>query len=164
MSDPYAPYFDTSGCLVTPARPAIAYQPARIEQRAVTGWNAGANSIDQLDGDLHVVFAMPMGVAGVVLGLKGSRRKQTVPELIEHGFYFQSLGGTNLVQIIERGVAKSTNAARAANDTFEIRRVGGAVTYLKNNVRIYSSSQPSRGPLVVNTCLYASGDAVGGST
>lgn len=159
MSDPCARYIDGDGCIVWPACPAIAHVPAQIVQQAVLGWNAGANSITELTGDLHTVFTMPI-VAGVVIGLRSGRARNTMPELIEHGFYFNSVAGTGLVHVVERGLAATGTIIRGASDTFEIRRVGGRVTYRRNGALLYTSAALSTGAKVVNACLYASGDNV----
>lgn len=160
MTDPCAPYIDAHGCTVWPACPPITYVPARIVQQPVIGWNAGANSITELDDDLHAVFTMPAGVAGVVIGLRAGRTFQTQPDLIEHGLYFNTVGVTNLVHVMERGKAKTSPIERAADDSFEIRRSQGKVTYHRNGAAFYVSAAPSTGVKVVNSCLYASGDEV----
>lgn len=154
-----APYKDADGCIVWPACPAVAYEPARIEQQAVLGWNAGANSITELAGDLHTVFTMP-AVAGLVIGLRSGRARQTTPDLIEHGLYFNALAGTHLVHVVERGLGATSSIVRALADTFEIRRVAGRVTYWRNGALLYASTAVSTGAKVVNACLYASGDSV----
>jgi hypothetical protein len=151
-------YYDAAGCLVCPEQPAQSFVPSRIERRAVLGWNAGANSIDVLDGDLHVVFDMPLGVVGTIMGLKGNRKQPTIPSLIEHGWYFQKVGGVDLVRPIERGVAIGSQiTGRTSATLFEIRRVNGKVTYLMNGAVVRTSAAPSHGAKVVNCCLYASG-------
>ncbi|CAM5593312.1 hypothetical protein [Rhodanobacter lindaniclasticus] len=159
MSYACDPYRDANGCIVWPACPAVAYEPARIEQQAVLGWNAGANSITELGGDLHTVFTMP-AVSGVVIGLRSGRTRQTTPDLIEHGLYFNALGGMNLVHVVERGLGATSIVVRNPADTFEIRRVGGRVTYWRNGALLHASTARSTGAKVVNACLYASGDAV----
>jgi hypothetical protein len=154
-----APYKDANGCIVWPACPAVAYVPAHIEQQLVLGWNAGANSITELAGDLHTVFTMP-AVAGVVIGLRSGRAKQTTPDLIEHGLYFATFAGVHMVHVVERGLGATSNLARAESDTFEIRRLAGRVTYWRNGALLYASNARSTGAKVVNACLYASGDSV----
>jgi hypothetical protein len=153
-------YYDAQGCLICPEQDASPYVPAVIRQVPVLGWNAGANSITQLAGDLHCVFSMPLGTTAVVIGLKSTRQRQTLPDLIENGWYFQSLAGTDMAQVVERGQVKTALSERVLNDTFEIRRSGGNVSYLKNGNVVYRSAVPSDGTMVVNTCMYASGDAV----
>lgn len=152
-------YYDDAGCLVCPEQEAQAYVPARVERQAVLGWNAGANSIADHDDDLHMVTDMPMGVLGAIIGLKASRAKQTVPSLIEHGWYFQVAGGVDVAQPIESGVpVGSPITGRTASTLFEVRRVGTQITYLMDGSVVHTSLVPSNGDRVVNCCLYASGD------
>jgi hypothetical protein len=133
--------------------------PAYIERQPVLGWNSGANSIDMRDGDFRVKFDMPLGTVGIMLGLKSSRQKQTLPTLIEHGWYFQSVASTSVVQIVESGKTKTEVEPRNESDQFEIRRVNGTVYYVKNDTIIYTSQVHSDGPKVVNCCIYASNDS-----
>lgn len=159
-------YFDGAGCLVCPEEPARAYVPARIDHRAVVGWDAGGNTITVVDGNLHAVLpagTVPTGLAGAVIGLKSERSRQTVPDLIEHGWFFQSLAGHDMAQVVERGSQKTAPAVRASTDVFELRRQKGQVTYWKNNTLVYTSMAQSSGVKLLNCCLYASGDAIGSS-
>lgn len=156
----YDCYTDSSGCVVCPERPAQAYEPDRVEQRAVVGWNAGANSVDMLDGDIRVAFTMP-DVTGVAIGFKGSRQRQTSPGLIEHGLYFsRGPSGALLAAVMERGVIMGGAFGRGIDDMFEVRRVAGVVTYSRNGAVFYLSQARSMGLKVVNACLYSTGDAV----
>lgn len=135
--------------------------PSYIENTPVMGWNAGANSIDEIDGDLHVVTDMP-SVVGVIVGLKSGRNGQALPALVEHGFYLWKLGQLDVVQVIERGVVKNTPVPRSLNAQFEIRRTNGRVRYLVSNSiepMDMLSDTVSFGPKIVNACLYATGDA-----
>lgn len=157
----YDCYYDADGCWVCPERPASPRVPGYVSKQVVRQWNAGANSIETLDGDVRTNFSLPLGLVGVVVGFKGSRKKQTVPSLIEHGFYFQRQGGVDVLQIIERGSVKSPASPRRDDALkFSIVRRGGDVTYLVNGFHVYASSSPSIGPVVVNACLFASGDTV----
>ncbi|MGC1549372.1 MAG: hypothetical protein WA777_12655 [Rhodanobacter sp.] len=155
--------FDASGCLVCPEVPAVTPVPPHYKTEVVLGWNAGANSITQLDGDLHTVFSMPVGVTGVVVGLKSSRLNQTVPDALNYGFFFQSAAGLGIAQVTERGVPMIASQSYVDTDQFEVRRSAGVVTYWQNNTLLYTSKVMSFGPMVVNSCLFASGDAVGNS-
>lgn len=145
-------------CLVTPERPAREFVPAGTEHKLIIGWDAGANSIVELGGNIHAVFTMPIGNAGVVIGFRSARARQTLPDLVEHGLFFQGLAGVDMVQVIERGRPMTALVVRAVSDTFEIRRVAGTATYWRNSVLLYTSAAPSSGVKVVNACLYASGD------
>lgn len=157
----YDPFYDSNGCLIRPERPGIVGVPAHIDNRIILGWTGGANSGTELDSSMHVLFPMQAGVLGVVVGFRSERLRDTVPELVEHGLYFQSAAGHDMVQVIECGVIKTALVARQDSDIFEIRRVNGVVTYWIGTTRIYRSTIKSMGVKLVNACLYASGDAVG---
>lgn len=158
-----ASYYDANGCLVTPEAPAVAPAPAYVRQTPNTGWNAGANSIDQLDGDVFARFTVPTGVTGLYMGFKGARARQTLPSLITHALYFER-GLQDQFRVMEHGVAMTAFASRAEADWFEIRRVAGTVTYWCGGKLIYTSLQSSSGPVLVNACLYSSGDAAPSGT
>lgn len=153
-------YIDSSGCTVTPACPGAARVPAYVMRGPVLGWNAGANSIKQLDGGLRAAFTMPTDVAGVVIGLRSGRSAQTRPELIEHGFYMQSIGGVGSFTIMESGKRIGANRPYTAATVFTVRRADGRVTYLVDGLPIHTSAARSTGVKLLNTCLYASGDSV----
>lgn len=157
-------YYDSNQCLVCPEITPSPGSPGYVEQQPIIGWNAGANSIDQLDGSMHIVFGMPVNQRGVVVGFKSGRAHPTIVSQIEHGFYFQRSGAFDFVRIIENGLTMGTPMTYVATDTFEIRRVEGVVYYFHNDrtIPVYTSSVPSAGPKVVNACLYASGDSAPG--
>lgn len=164
MADAENSYIDANGCIISPEVPAVAPVPAYVRTTPVLGWNAGANSIDQLDGDVFTKFTVPAGVTGLYMGLKGARAKPTLPSLITHALYFER-GVQDQFRVVEGGVTKTALVARGADDWFEIRRVAGAVTYWRNRALVYTSATPSSGPVLVNACLYASGDeAPGGNS
>jgi hypothetical protein len=140
--------------------PEIAPIPSSVIEHPILGWNAGANSVVELDGDVHVVFYVPESCAGIVLGFKQSRAFQVQPELITHGFWLSPVSGQLHGYVTERGVRKTPAALRAATDKFEIRRRAGAVSYHVNDALIYTSAVRLYGPVLVNACLYATGDAI----
>lgn len=148
-----------TGCVVCPALPAVASRPARVATSAVIGWNAAANSVETLDGDMRLAFTMPLGTTGAVLGLKYGRTQPTVPDLISYGFYFFPQAGDAFC-VWERGIRRTAAVGRSADDTFEVRRVGVNVTYWHNESLIYTSGLQSAGAMITNTCLYVSGDKV----
>lgn len=154
-------YVDANGCVVCPEQEPEPGTPSRYEQRAVIGWNAGSNTVASVDGDLHLVLPMDDGLAGGVVGLKGSRERNTLPVLIEHGWYFTSVGGAGVAQVMERGIPKTIATGYTAADRFEVRRQSGHVSYFKNATKVYTSADQSDGAKIVNACLYASGDQVG---
>lgn len=139
--------------------PEIAAVPPSVTEHPVLGWNAGANSIAELDGDLHVVF-YPGTSTGVVLGFKRDRGFQTDPVRIEHGFWIAMAGVARLAYVAELGVRKSNPVQVAPTDRYEIVRRAGVVSYYRNNRHVYTSRSASYGPLIVNCCMYATGDSV----
>lgn len=159
MADPCAQYSDSDGCLITPECPAIITVPSSHRSIPVFGWNAGANSLQILDGDVFCRFQVPAHQVGTRIGLKQTRYPQALPNVLTHGFYFQrSL--VDLFQVMEGGSVRTTLAERAADDVFEIRRVRGQVTYWRNGALVYTSDVMSYGPVLVGACLYASGDSL----
>ena len=152
-------------CVDCPAVPAVPGIPARTVYSADQGWTAGANSIDELDGDLHTVFGVAANGA-IVIGFKDSRTDHTTPEAVRFGLFLRSQAGSQYVSVIERGVQCTMPIRRNADDMFEIRRYNGRVTYWRRPAAdvpelLYTSTTRSREPvLLVNACLYLSGDAV----
>lgn len=152
-------YYDAAGCLVCPEQPEVAASPGYFTERPIVGWNAGANSVAQLDGDFHLVTDIP-AVVGVVMGLKTSRARQTQTSLIEHGYAFGGGATAPLYKVVERGADKTMFTARSLSALFEIRRVAGVVYYYVDSALVYTSTERSYGPKIVNVCLYSSGDEV----
>ena len=139
--------------------PEIAPVPPSVTEHPVLGWNAGANSIAELDGDLHVVF-YPGTSTGIVLGFKRDRAFQTEPQGVEWGFWIAMAGVTRLAYVTELGVRKTNAVAVSPDDKYEIARRNGVVSYYRNNRHVYTSRRASYGPLIVNCCMYATGDVV----
>lgn len=150
----------TTHCIDCPDIAAVPGVPEHIERSPVAAWDAGANSIDVLDGDVRVVFDTGAQTGGIVLGLKASRERPWAPELIEHGLFLRSQAGHAFVSVVELGVQKGSTVPREADDEFEIRRIAGRVTYLRNGSVLYRSDTPSNGPVMVTTAAYLSGDTV----
>lgn len=154
-------YSDENLCRTCPQideQPAI---PPVVITSPNVGWNAGANSVAALDGNLHVAFNVSGSENGVILGFRDARdgRPPTTPTFVTHGWYFFSLHGAWALPF-ERGAQIGSPIAYNATDLFEIRRVNSVVTYARNDVIAYTSTQPSSGLLRVMTCLYAAGDSV----
>ncbi|WP_238345976.1 hypothetical protein [Luteimonas saliphila] len=146
-------------CVDIPAVPEIPEIPARIEFESTFQWDAGGNSVAELDGDLHVVFDQGYGV-GTVLGFAGSRDDVGTYARITHAFYFHATAaGQFRVAVMEAGKTVSSPMPHVAAAQYEIRRVGGAVSYLIDDVVVYQSRVSSTGPVVVGTALYATGDS-----
>lgn len=158
-------YIDSHGCTVCPDIPPTPGTPGGLVYTVVLGWNAGANSVQELDGDVLLTFTMPLAVLGVVCGFRHGRLGVGIPEMNTHGFVFQrGVDSLSLYGIVENGTTVLSSVARSPDldETFYIQRRNGVVTYYVDDVvPAYTSSVPSSGPLIVGGCLYASGDDIG---
>lgn len=146
------------GCITYPELPYIAPTPARLVYHNDFSWNAGANSVDQLDGDVVCAFSMGR-VVGVVVGFTQDREGVEDFARMSHAFSFsQSEAGEMQVRVMEAGKIRS--APMTYNDTtaFELRRINGAVSYCMDGAAVYVSRVVSSGTLSVGTSLYATGD------
>jgi len=140
-----------------PFVPAVPGQPARVDTRMRTGWNAGANSAQSQAEDCACSFTMAK-VTGAVCGLTADLADVTSVDRLSHALYFH--GGKFQVQ--EQGIARTQGAAYQAGDTFEIQRVAGRVTYMHKGKRVYVSRVMSTGTVHVGGALFASSDTIGG--
>lgn len=146
-------------CVEIPAIPEIPEVPARIEYAPTLQWDAGANSVDELDGDLHVVFDQAYAV-GCVIGLTASRDDVGTYERMSHAFYFHATAaGQYRVAVMEAGKTVASPQPHHVSSYYEIRRVGGTVSYLVNDAVVYQSRVASVGPVLVGSALYATGDS-----
>jgi len=148
-----------NGCFVCPALPAVASTPQQIIYSPVNGWGGGGNSEAVLDGDLHVVFQVTC-LGAVCVGLRSVEDKNYVPVAVDYALLIQFTAGVLTFVVLESGRAQGSPTNCAAGDTWEIRRVNGAVTYLRNNSVVHTSTVSSEAPLLATACLYTSGDAV----
>jgi hypothetical protein len=153
-------YFDANGCYVCPELPAIIASPATVTTDAQLGWNAGADTIATLSGDVHVVDSFATAPMGVVFGLKASRRLPTEIALIAHGLYVRSVAGNCFVSVYELGQMIGTTQSYTLGNPLEILREGSKVTYWNNGVLMLTSVAKVLGPVFVNACLYAAGDTL----
>lgn len=147
-------------CTVVPGRPGVAPTPARYESVTIREWNAGANSVDELDGDVSLRFDTARA-EGTVIGFTQNRDIEAVGtiERITHGFYFHyTASGASVYRVIESGKSVTAPAPHVPTHTFEVRRVGTTVFYFVEGVEVYRSRVPSSGALSVGSALYASGD------
>jgi hypothetical protein len=143
------------------AEPAMPAVPPRRDYDSVFEWNAGADSADELDGDVAMRLTMSRAV-GVVVGLSAlDEAELSDPARIRHGLYFhQSEGGRLQACVLERGRRVSPIRLYDSQDTWEVRRVGGSVDYLHDGQRFYRSQQASYGLVVVGCAIYATGDFI----
>lgn len=152
---------DDNLCLTCPEIDPVSALPATHVTTPNLGWNAGANSVTALAGDVHTVFGVPESENGVMVGLRraSDARPPVAPAFITHGLYFFNTRGAYVIPI-ENGVQQGSPVAYAVDDIFEVRRVGGRVSYYQNTTLLRQSTLPSTGAVRVMTCLYAAGDNV----
>lgn len=147
-------------CTSIPEQPAVAERSAYVKYESSTGWDAGANSVDQLDGDVELVFSQPPAT-GVVVGFAMDREDPTDRSRVTHGFFFhRNLAGSPVAQVIESGATKTDEFAHLSTTEWRVQRIGGAVRYLMDGNVIFRSATPSAGVLSVGCSIYASGDEV----
>ena len=146
-------------CTDYPEQPHVPGVPSRVEVTPYMEWNAGANSIAELDGDVRVAFTQGR-VVGCLVGFTDDRAVVANVDRYSHAFYFfQTAGGQPRFRVREGAGNVLGEVPYVAGDMFEIRRVGGQVQYLHNGTRIRRSPAASVGALSVGTALYATGDA-----
>lgn len=146
-----------------PFKPAVPAVPAVYDTDYRVGWNAGADSYDVLDGDVHVVFEPAILAAGAV-GFTQERGDVGDPATLSHAFYFDNdpTTGRKRFCAIESGRRVSGYTEYDAGIAFEIKRLGvyGEVTYHYDSNLIATSAAPLYGAVRVGTSLYRAGDGV----
>lgn len=153
-------YVDSSGCLVCPQLDGSPAVPTRTVTSPNLGWNSGANSIQQLDGDVHMVESFSAAPVNVYLGLKYTRVNQTAPYALAYAFRIYQLGTQALYEIWEGSVQRLGAMSYVLGTPLEIVRANGQVTYYVNGLLVYTSGVPSTGPVLVNACLFSAGDTL----
>ena len=146
-------------CVQCDEVPYVAPVAAQTIVERIYGWNASAYSEQQVTGDCQTTFQVASSI-GVVCGL-APERLSSDPRDVPHGFYCYEDSGRKLWAVSEAGVSKTTPVPWApATDEFRIERRVGNVSYFVNNRRVYASTAPTRAPLRVVACMYASDDGV----
>lgn len=147
-------------CTFVPAKPFIQTVAPRLDVTPNYGWNAGANSIDELDDDVKLSFTMD-GAVGVVVGLTNTRGDVTDYTRMTHALYFHMTPtGQLLFDVMEEGLVVGSSTPYVRGDAFEIRRAGGQVTYWYDGSVVRTSRKTSSGVVLVGSTLYASGDQI----
>ena len=142
------------------AVPEVPPTPQRVMLFNSFEWNAGANSVASLTGDVVERDTMN-AVVGVVWGLASERPDSSNYATIEHGLYFHvNGGGQPRVSVMESGRIMDSERAYAPGDEFEVRRNGSRVTYWHAGFQFYRSTVPSTGEVFVGSAMYATGDEI----
>lgn len=146
-----------------PGRPPRMAQRAVVETDHRIGWNAGADSEGELDGDVRVVFEPDIDGAGAV-GFCVARDDASSYENLSHAFYFDNdpSTGRKRYSVVESGRRVSGYAEYNADVSFEIKREGayGQVSYLYDGDVVMTSGAPLYSAVRVGTALYRAGDGV----
>src|SRR5690606_9327179 len=117
-------------CTTYPAIEPVPAIPGRGEVGEHYGWNAGANSVEERDGDVELVFSEQPKVVGAVIGLVGSRDGVGSHDRMTHAFYFsQTQGGGPRYQVMESGRTATEPQPYEEPDEFRVQRVDGVVQY-----------------------------------
>lgn len=138
-----------------PATPAQAAINPQTSYTAITGWNGGARSVNQIHEDGYFQFQVKAAPQLLVVGLT-TLDENNLPSEADHGLYFN---GT-LVQVIELGeVVHTAPVAHAQSNQYRITRVGPVVTYSGPGWS-YMSGVPSSGSKFLDAAIYSTGDFV----
>ncbi|MET0448714.1 MAG: M23 family metallopeptidase, partial [Aeromicrobium sp.] len=116
------------------------------------GWNAGASSVEQIEGDGFVEFTTAENYRYKAAGLGHGDDNQDFAD-IDFGFY---LGGNGHSYISEPGLFFPLGPY-AAGDKFRVEVVDGQVRYRKDGHLVHSSWHTPQLPLLLDTSLYEVG-------
>lgn len=145
-----------------PGSPAVAGTPAEYRTNFHVGWNAGAESTQQHDGDCFVRFYSAIDVAGAVgLAGAGAGVEPGRYERIAYAFYFDlDAAGASRVSVVEGGRRRTGYWPCTPDTKLVIAREDGAVRYEIDDQVIHQSQTPSGGALKVISALYRGEDGV----
>jgi hypothetical protein len=153
----WAPLF--SGVSVTwmnTLRVAVDCNSMQKDPTAALAWNAGASSVEMLDGNGALEFTTgentSQKIAGLSNGDDGTGRQD-----IDFGLYLRDDGA---LVVSEGSSFHKPVGTYAAGDVFRIRVLEGVVTYWQNGVRLYRSQQAPTFPLLVDTALRTPGATI----
>lgn len=148
-------------CTTYPAIDEIPAVPAWVETIAVNEWDAGANSIKELDGDVHTVFSFDTPVVGVAVGFVNHRENVHDYSRLMFGVLMsQSASGTPQFRVMEYGRFRTGFIEYALGEPIELRRVQNEFSAWYNGERLLRGSQAYDGPLIVGSSLYSTGDGL----
>lgn len=161
---PEAPPVVTPGetvCTTYPEIDEIPAVPAWVETIAVNEWDAGANSIKELDGDVHTVFSFDAPVVGVAVGFVNHRENVHDYSRLMFGVLMsQSASGTPQFRVMEYGRFRTGFIKYTLGEPIELRRVQNEFSAWYNGERLLRGSQAYDGPLIVGSSLYSTGDGL----
>lgn len=122
----------------------------------VDGFNAGAVSVDTLDGDGYVEFRPGDAVSDVVAGLSHGNGNASKNE-IDHGI---QLAADGFFGVVENGTFLRNYGTYTASDSFEVQVAGGGVTYFKDRIPFYTSTAVPTFPLLLDSSIRTPGASI----
>lgn len=148
-------------CVTYPAVTGIPRTPPSVEFRPVLAWDAGANSIQELDGDVRTVFSLEQPCVGIAVGFVTHRDYVEDYSRIVVGVLFTQTGaGAPMMQVIEYGVSRTDAMPYPLGTPLELRRAQGVISLWSEDVRLYESPELVDGPLIVGCSMFATGDQI----
>lgn len=160
---------DCPTCIEEPGVPPVTAAPGRVVYAPDFGWDAGANSITELSGDVILSFTAEQ-VVGSLVGLRTARPFVNNFPSYYHAILLLSVGTNNVYSVMEQGTTITVPTVRTLSNTddegnpadaFDIIRTGVRVVYQINGVPFYFSTALTSAPLIVSACLYCPGDTIG---
>jgi hypothetical protein len=156
--DPHAGLIICTDCS---GQHAVPHIPAHVDRGPDIGWDAGANSVLQLDGNVRATWSVLETTVGIACGLAAVPRPHVDdPTSIQFGWYTFALNGALLAQPIERGVLQSTPQPITDTSALKIERAWGVVSYLIGSTTEYTSARFGDGLALLGCSLYSSGDQI----
>ncbi len=129
-----------------------------LTKTAPDAWgNAGASSTRQIEGDGYVEFTIPADPGYAMFGLSSDDVDQTYSDI---DFAFYTYPPTGQVLISEGGALVSNLGTYTPGLIFKISVDSGTVTYWRDGLPFYTSSQTPAVSLRVDTALYSTGASV----
>ena len=154
---PYTAYEDVVRYRYREPVQGVEGRDASVNVNPQEGWNAGAHSVRQVDGDFSLSFDMPAGVAGALVGLADPSSAVGSYGAIEHSV--RAMQQDSSPWVVERGQELAQPFSAADPYQVVVSRRDGQVTYRIGSA-VYSSARESRGPKVLAAVLYSAADYV----
>lgn len=123
------------------------------------GWNAGARSIAAIPGNGTASFVVPHSNSGAFVGLNDADLSPGYTEL-NYAVYAHR----GIAEVYENGEMKYYVGPYAEGAVFKIRRRNGVVSYLVNDVVVYTSATPSSAVLFMDASIYTGGEYIDNPT
>lgn len=156
-----------SGCIICPGVEGSPGVPAHYEPVNVFGWDAGARSYREVNGDLYLQYEIPRPVGGAVCGIAPvSNYVVGPPSYVAHGVYAFNVMGVPFWSLWEYRLIGSVfpwDTDPEAVLSVRITRVGSTVYYrVSDGTTIWNGTftGASTGLQLTLGCLYASGDQI----